>query len=52
MIKQRREGRKEGGMMGIERETLTRLISAPAVYPQFNSHTLKIHKGEKMRSKE
>lgn len=36
--------RKEGGIMGIERQTLTRLISAPAVYPQFLSWTLKIHK--------
>lgn len=35
--------RKEGGIMGIERQTLTRLISAPAVYPQFLSRTLKLY---------
>ncbi len=37
------EREKRRGIMGIERQTLTRLISAPAVYPQFLSWTLKIY---------
>lgn len=39
----KKRGRKDGGIMGIERQTLTRLISAPAVYPQLLSWTLKIY---------
>lgn len=39
----KKKRRKEGGIMGIERQTLTRLISAPAVYPQLLSRTLKLY---------
>jgi len=35
--------RKEGGIMGTERQTLTRLISAPAVNPQFLAWTTKLY---------